>query len=290
MKTLTINEELKSLLPPLSAEEFAGLEADILEHGCLTPLIIWSDILVDGHHRYEICRRHEIPFSVQTIVLDSLDEAKFWTWQHQKHRRNLTAYHRAELALKLKDVIMARAKERQRAAGGDRKSENAKSVPQNSAEPKETRQELAEIGGVSHDTVSRTEYIASHADEETKEKLRRGEKGTSINKEYNRLRAGEKAVAVKSVPEYVTDPDGTGDCYPPLSQPIPEKDSQFVQTVKLQNIPLNDPERLIACLFDLFERPYREKLVLDLIAQMEIDDGKKTVRRILSKLNKKHSN
>lgn len=74
--------------------------------------------------------------------------------------------------------------------------------------------------------------------------------------------------------------------YPPLSQPIPEKDSQFIQTVKLQNIPLNDPERLIACLFDLFERSYREKLVLDLLAQMEIDDGKKTVQRVMSKLKK----
>ena len=64
MKNLIINDELKNLLPPLSAEEFAGLEADIQAHGCLAPVIAWDGILVDGHHRYEICTKHEIPFSV----------------------------------------------------------------------------------------------------------------------------------------------------------------------------------------------------------------------------------
>lgn len=102
------------------------------------------------------------------------------------------------------------------------------------------------------------------------------------------LRAEEKITEFAA--EIDTDPNETGDFYPPLSQPIPEKDSQFVQTVKLQNIPLNDPERLITCLFDLFDVRYREQLVLDLVAKMETDDGKKTVNRILSKLNKKHSN
>ena len=275
MKTLTLNDELKTLLPPLSAEEFAGLEASILKHGCLSPLIIWNDILVDGHHRYEICRKHEIPFSTQTIVFDGLDAAKLWAWKHQEHRRNLTAYHRAELALKLKDVIMAKAKERQLAGL------KQNTVPQNSAERKETRQELAEISSVSHDTVSRAEYIAEHADEETKQKLRSGEKGVSINKEYNRLRAEEKYAAERE--------DDADASYPPLSQPIPEKYSQFEQSVKLQNISLKNTESLIACLFDLFDAKYREQLVFDLVSQMAIDDGQTTVKRILSKLHKKFS-
>ncbi|HBT77867.1 MAG TPA: hypothetical protein DEB39_13305 [Planctomycetaceae bacterium] len=277
MQNLIINEELKNLLPPLSAEEFSILEKNILKDGCLSPLVEWNGILIDGHHRYDICTRHQIPFSVKSVVLESLEDAKLWAWQHQEGQRNLTPFHRAELALRFKDVIAAKARERQIRKPAD-------SVPPTLAEQKETRQELAQIAGISHGNLSKVEYITERADEETKEKLRRGDKGTSINKEYNRLRAEEKAASDDG------DPDKTSDFYPPLSQPIPEKDSQFVQTVKLQNIPLNDPERLIACLFDLFDVRYREQLVLDLVAKMETDDGKKAVNRIMSKLNKKHSN
>jgi hypothetical protein len=278
MKHLTINEELKTLLPPLSEHEYAGLEQDILQHGCLSPLIIWNDILVDGHHRYEICSKHEIPFSTQTIVFENLDAAKLWAWKHQEHRRNLTAYHRAELALKLKDTIAAKAKERQ-----GKRNDLKTDLPQNSAEGKETRQELAEMGSVSHDTLKRVEYLTQHADEQTKQKLLKGEKGTSINKEYNKLKAEKNAV--QGILETESDDDNIDANYPPLSQPIPKKDWQFEQTVKLQNISLTNTDSLIACLFDLFEQSYREQLVLDLMSKMAIDDGKRSVERIMSKLN-----
>ncbi len=282
---LIINEELKNLLPPLSAEELAGLEADILEHGCLTPLIVWNDILVDGHHRYKICTTHGISFAVNQIECDDIVAAKSWALKNQGNRRNLSPFQRIEIALAMKEEVAAKAKERQLSS-----LKQNSTVPQTSAERKDTRQELAEIAGVSHTTIDKAEYVLDHADEETKEKLRRGEKGTSINKEYNRLREEEKAGTTDPAPEFSTDPEETGDCYPPLSQPIPEKYSQFEQSVKLQNISLKNTESLIACLFDLFERPYREQLVLDLMAKMETDDGAKTVQRVMSKLNKKHSN
>ena len=34
--TLTIHPDLKSLIPPLTPEEYAQLEANMLEDGCLT--------------------------------------------------------------------------------------------------------------------------------------------------------------------------------------------------------------------------------------------------------------
>ena len=193
MKELTIIDELKNLLPPLTEAEFTGLEESIVKDGCLSPLVVWNDILVDGHHRYAICGKHQIQFAVKSVVLENLDEAKIWIWQHQGNRRNLTDFQRIEIALKLKDAIAAKAKERQRCGQG------GVLLPQNSAEAKETRQELAKIADVSHDTLNRVEYILEHADEETKEKLRRGEKGTSINKEYNRLKKQSVPKAEKSV-------------------------------------------------------------------------------------------
>jgi hypothetical protein len=280
MKTLVINEELKTLLPPLSAEEFSGLEADILEHGCLSPMIAWNNILVDGHHRYEICTKHEIPFSVQNIVFEDLDAAKLWAWKHQEHRRNLTAFHRSELALKLKDVISAKAKERQIRKPAD-------FVPPTLAEQKETRQEVAEIANVSNGTLGKVEYITKHADEETIDKLRRGEKGTSIHKEYNRLREEEKqeeAVA-KQTAEGVED-IADGNTYP--DPPCPNKDVKYFPKTTLKLIPQESPQVLLANLFEIFREGFVEEMVVMAFDMLAEEHGSGVVKKLLAQLNKKH--
>ncbi|MCL2349598.1 MAG: hypothetical protein FWC50_15215 [Planctomycetaceae bacterium] len=181
MTELTILDELKNLLPPLTAEEFAGLEESILKDGCLSPLVVWDGTLVDGHSRYAICMKHGIPFSVKNIDFASLDAAKFWAWKYQDHRRNLTPFQRVELALKFKDAFAKKAKERQGRAGG-RGGNRVEGVPIN------TVSQLAIIARVSRDTIRKAEHIASFADEETKNRLRRGDKGTSIHREYKRLK------------------------------------------------------------------------------------------------------
>ena len=225
MRSLTINEELKNLLPPLSEEEYAGLEADILERGCLTPLFAWGDILVEGHNRYEICQKHRLPYKVNEIEFDSLDAAKLWAWQHQKNRRNMTSYQRAELSLRFKDAIAAKAKDRQ----GTRSDLADGNIPQTFAECKETRQELAEIADVSHTTLNKVEYISEHADEETKEKLRKGEKGTSINKEYNRLKEEAAETNGNNTESESTDTENV-DMPPSEEEPVipyPNKDKKY---------------------------------------------------------------
>ena len=194
MKKLTINEELKNLLPPLSVEEYVGLEASMLVDGCLTNLIVWNGILIDGHHRYEICQRHSIPFSTKNIEFDSLDDAKLWVWQHQAGRRNLTAFQRAELALKFKDVIAAKAKKRQ-LQGCSRQGIVDGTLP---GEAMTTREELGRIAGVSRDTIVKVEFLVQNADEPTKHKLRKGGKGISINREYSRLKYGDTQVATSA--------------------------------------------------------------------------------------------
>ena len=176
---LRIEPELEKLLPPLAEAEQAGLEADILRRGVLSPLVVWNDVLVDGHHRLAICRRHSLPYSTRSLEFDSLESAKLWAWRHQENRRNLTPYQRVEISLKFKPQLAAEAKERQ-----VRKSSDF--VRQDSAGQKETRQEIAELAQVSHDTVSRVELIDEHADESVKDKLRKGE--TTINAEFKRLK------------------------------------------------------------------------------------------------------
>lgn len=172
-----IDEEFKALIPPLTQEEYSALEQSILSEGCRDAIVTWNDIIVDGHNRYEICTRHNVPFKTVAYDFKDRDAVKEWMIHNQLARRNLPKFVYAELALKLKPLIVKKAKERQ----GTRT--DIGNIVQNSAR---SRDELAAIAGVSHDTIDKVEKIIAVADEETKDKLRRGE--ASINKVYEDIR------------------------------------------------------------------------------------------------------
>ncbi|MDR1492028.1 MAG: hypothetical protein LBT05_04825 [Planctomycetaceae bacterium] len=275
MNELTILDDLKNLLPPLTDTEYAGLEADILERGCLSPLVVWNDTIVDGHHRYSICRKYNIPFEIKPLEFLSWDDAKLWAWSHQENRRNLTAFQRAEIALQFKSLFAARAKENMSIGGGDKKSEQAKSGWENSPHPiseKNTRQEIAKIANVSDNTVSRVEYLHDHADAETKEKLRQGK--TSINKEYTRLRVAKEGETSDFDPK-------------PLTPIYPNGIGEFKERVTLQYILLHETESLVDCLFSIFDAAYREQLILDMLEKARIDNGEETVRQIVQRIKER---
>jgi len=64
-----IDAEFASLIPPLSADEYMQLEANLIVEGCRDPLVVWGEILIDGHNRLQICTKHNMPafFSAATI-------------------------------------------------------------------------------------------------------------------------------------------------------------------------------------------------------------------------------
>jgi len=143
---LTIDPEFKNLIPPLAPDEYQQLEQNILNDGCLHELIVWDGTIIDGHNRYEKCQKHSIPFKVRNWHFGSRDEAKEWIMRNQFGRRNLSDYQRSVLALRLKEIIAVRAKEKQREAGG--------AVIQKSDKPPiRTDKEIAKAAGVSHDTI-----------------------------------------------------------------------------------------------------------------------------------------
>src|SRR5690606_13194916 len=117
------------------------------------PITVWCDTIVDGHNRYQICRKLGVDFATKALSFNDREEAKLWIIQHQLGRRNLQPYQRVELALKMKEAVAAKAKENQRSAGG--------ALPQNSAKAVDTRDELSKIAGVSHDTFSKAEKISN---------------------------------------------------------------------------------------------------------------------------------
>jgi len=87
---MKIDSELQKLLPPLSEKEFCILEADIKENGCRDPVVVWGDVLIDGHNRYAICTLHDIPFNLDSMEFKDRDAAKNWIDNNQLGRRNLS--------------------------------------------------------------------------------------------------------------------------------------------------------------------------------------------------------
>ena len=90
MRTIVIDEQFKRLLPPLSRETFELLEENILQNGCRDSLVLWGDVLIDGHNRYEICTKHDIPFNTIDKEFESREAALIWIITNQISRRNLT--------------------------------------------------------------------------------------------------------------------------------------------------------------------------------------------------------
>ena len=85
--------------------------------------------------------------------------------------------------LQLKPLVAAKAKKNERRGGN-----KAGMGRQKSADPVETRDELAKAAGVSHDTITRTEYVEKHGSAETKKAVEKGD--ISLNAAYKRTRAG----------------------------------------------------------------------------------------------------
>ena len=190
---IKIDTEFAALIPPLSAEERQQLEDNIVERGgARDPLVVWASkgtlTLLDGHNRYEICTRLELPFDIEEIRFYDRSHAEEWIIRNQFGRRNLAAYVRTQLALRLKETIAARGRQ------GERTDLSAKS-------PKsfcglDTREEVATLAGVGSNTVSKVEKIdaaekAGKVDAETVAKLRTGE--VSINRVVRDLKEQETA-------------------------------------------------------------------------------------------------
>ena len=96
---LVIDPEFEQMLPPLTQEEFEGLEAEIVHDGKLmTPITLWGNIIVDGHNRYNILKKHpEIELITEQREFSDRWDVICWIIEHQRNRRNLTDMQRTDL-------------------------------------------------------------------------------------------------------------------------------------------------------------------------------------------------
>ncbi len=242
MHQIIVDPEFKALIPPLSAEERAQLEANLIADGCRDPLVVWVQpapepgahkcyahdeskcdleplddvwhcrhcghnparqeyVLIDGHNRYEICTTHGIEFDTVEHEFASRDDAILWVVRNQFGRRNLSNFVRAELALRVKPLVEKKALANKQAAGGDRKSEQAKSLSQNSEKaiaPVHTDEELAKMAGVSRETIRKTEKIIQQASPELVEAVKSGELSINLGNDLATLEADKQRAVLAS--------------------------------------------------------------------------------------------
>jgi hypothetical protein len=152
---IVVNEELKAYIEPLTPDEHEALERSILTEGCRDALVLWGDVLVDGHNRYGICQKHGLPFqTVQNPRFQSMEDVHLWMIDQHLGRRSVSDFQRGVLALRKREIVADR---RARAAAAPDET-GASSESAASASPAETA-----AGLPAADPLSSREAIAKAA-------------------------------------------------------------------------------------------------------------------------------
>ena len=108
---IVVNPDLQAYIDPLTPEEYTALERSILAEGCRDALVLWGEVLVDGHNRYGICQKHGLAFqTVQNTRFASMEDVHLWMIEQHLGRRSVSDFQRGVLALRRKDILTARMK------------------------------------------------------------------------------------------------------------------------------------------------------------------------------------
>ena len=114
---IQINNSFKNLIPPLTDTELTQLEENILLDGIRESLIVWNGFIIDGHNRYAVAQKHNLPFTVKEMNFTNENEAQIWIIRNQLGRRNLSLVDRNNLAVELREKYVVQAKANQVAGG-----------------------------------------------------------------------------------------------------------------------------------------------------------------------------
>ncbi|HJV71542.1 plasmid replication/partition related protein [Ideonella sp.] len=167
---IVVNEELKAYIDPLTPEEYEALERSILAEGCRDALVLWGDMLVDGHNRYGICRKHNLPFqTVQHTRFQSIEDVHLWMIDQHLGRRSLSDFQRGVLALRKREIVAERRARRAvapspAAEGPAAEAPDAAGArPAAAPEPLDTREALAKAARLRSSQVVMIEKIQKQA-------------------------------------------------------------------------------------------------------------------------------
>lgn len=182
-----VDPEFRDWIIPLTPEEYSSLQTSIIEDGCRDPLVVWDGILIDGHHRFKICKSYNIPFKTVNKVFSDKLSAKRWMVKNQISRRNLESIQRIALVEKLEEEIAKKAKENLVVSTGGINPRPLVNLPKVAIN---TRKESAALARVSEKTYSKGKEVLKKASPEVYAKVIAGE--TSIHKAFSDIKTQEK--------------------------------------------------------------------------------------------------
>ena len=239
MKELKIDPELRDLLPPLTSEEYKKLEKNIVDNGFDEnfPIMEWQGFIVDGHNRYDICKKHHIEPIIGTLAYKTKEEVMEWMLDIQLGRRNLSPIQKIAITEKYRPIYEKQAKKNKQNAmmiarqnNENNKNEQFSQISSTTVDSKnkiDVRAKLAETAGVSTDTYSKGKKILNSNNEKLKQEVLSGEK--SINAGYKEL-TGKKENKKEEVKNEIP---STSQIQPPKSK-VSEEVKQICEDLKTE--------------------------------------------------------
>ena len=192
--SIIIHEALRAYIDPLTEHEYAALERSILTEGCRDALVCWGEILIDGHNRYAICQRHQLPYKiVQNDNFATIEDVQLWMIDNHLGRRSVSDFQRGMLALRKKEIVLNRMKAKEEQAPADN-PESEVAVPV--IKPTQSRQEIAKLAGISSNAVVQIEKIQKTAAPELVQAVRDGTISISAAAAVASLPSEEQVAAV----------------------------------------------------------------------------------------------
>lgn len=176
---ITVLDELRVYIDPLTPDEYAALERSILAEGCRDALVLWGEILVDGHNRYSICSKHGLPFqTVQNTRFQSMEDVHLWMIDQHLGRRSVSDFQRGVLALRKKEILEKRPKPLPTPAA-DAAAATVDALAPSAAPPEPeprlaSREAIAKVARISSATVAQIEKIQKAAAPELVEAVKTG--------------------------------------------------------------------------------------------------------------------
>jgi len=185
---IIVNEELKAYIDPLTPEEYESLERSILAEGCRDALVLWGDVLIDGHNRHAICQAHGLPFqAIQSTLFKSMEDVHLWMIDQHLGRRSVSDFQRGVLALRKREIFAARRARAQTPVSAnatpDEVDQSADAPPWDDSEPSvgvgpaaplASREDIAKAARLSSNQVVLIEKIRKQATPEVVAALKSG--------------------------------------------------------------------------------------------------------------------
>ena len=150
-----VDPEFEELVQRMSEEEYQELEQSMLQHGCRDRIVVWGPdrMVLDGHTRLSICRKHNLPYETTEVKLPDRLAAREFIIRNQLGRRNLTREQLRHLRGQLYNS-------RNPGQGGDRRSKRTR----DQSDRLKTDEKVAADTGVSPATVRRDGKFAKALD------------------------------------------------------------------------------------------------------------------------------